>query len=234
MKTFIFVLLILFLSVHLSWAMNAQIINLSGDVKIRKGVEEKWQIASKGMLLKEIDSILTGKIGKVTLKTDDGKIFELGSNAAIDIADLREISKQDLFLILMRVKVNKLEKRNGKTPLRIGNVSVVHGTSHDTMEVTSEPLRSESMDKIKNGIRALFNHQLYPNTIVKINKVDQMNGFTDDCGEFHFYLGESFESLDQTGQARDAYKMVLETVRKNECQQQSWAIKAREAMEKIK
>jgi hypothetical protein len=234
MKTFILVLFLLSVSVRLNWAMNTQIISLSGDVKIRKGVEEIWQIAYKGMLLKEIDSILTGKIGKVTLKTDDGRTFELGSNSTIDITDLREISKQDLFLYLMRVKVKKVEKRNGKTPLRIGNVSVVHGTSHDTLDGASESPRSESHDKVKNGIRALFNHQMYPNTIVKINKVDQMNSFTDDCGEFHYYLGKSFESLEQTGQARDAYSMVLETVQENECEQQSWVIKARESIERIK
>ena len=38
-------------------SMQAKIISISGEVKIRRGVEEQWQEAELGMLLEEIDTI---------------------------------------------------------------------------------------------------------------------------------------------------------------------------------
>jgi len=60
--------------------ITPKIINTKGDVKVRFGLEEKWNKASAGNDLKEIDTILTGENGEIILQFESGKKFILGSN----------------------------------------------------------------------------------------------------------------------------------------------------------
>ena len=56
---------------------SVRIKSSSGDVKIRRGVEETWHPASAGTELEEIDSILTGEAGQVVLELTGGGTFRL-------------------------------------------------------------------------------------------------------------------------------------------------------------
>ena len=47
---------------------EVEIMAVSGDVKIRYGLEENWSKADIGILLKDIDTILTGENGEVVLQ----------------------------------------------------------------------------------------------------------------------------------------------------------------------
>ena len=43
-----------------------------------------------------------------------------------------------------------------------------------------------------------------------------------DCGELHYYLGRSFEILNQSGQAMEAYEASIEKSKNGNCQDLSW------------
>ncbi len=76
-RTFLTVF-ILFNFSHVAWAeTKVKIAKASGEVKIRRGVEETWHPASAGTHLDEIDSILTGEGARVVIETPDGKTFSL-------------------------------------------------------------------------------------------------------------------------------------------------------------
>jgi len=194
---------------HVTWAeTKVNITKASGEVNIRRGVEETWHPASAGTRLDEIDSILTGEGASVVLETPDGKTFELGSNSILDIADLRRISERELFLFLMSKKINQIEPRHEKTKLRIGNVNVVHG------ELKSNPQNTgNSVNELwvfeKNGAKALFAQDYTTNAVLKLNKILLKYPNLNDCGEIHSYLGKGFEKLNKPGQAIDAYQTVL-------------------------
>jgi tetratricopeptide (TPR) repeat protein len=230
-------LLLTFIFIGLTQIVSAapavKIISISGEVKIRRGVEETWHHAAVGMLLEEIDTILTGEASAVVLKTDEGATFRLGGLAILDIADLRKITERELFLYLMSQKVNQIPSREGKTRLRIGNVSVVHG------EPKAGQARSQSDDESKNwmqetnGAKALYEQEYYPNAIMKLHKMLAKYPNAEDCGERYFYLGKAFEALNKPGQAIDAYKAVLEKLCENDLSQQR-ADEARQAIERLK
>jgi len=215
-------------------SMEVKIIKISGEVKIRHGVEEFWQPASLGIFLKDIDSILTGERGEVTLQINEARQFNLGPNTLLDIADLREISEQELFLYLMKSKLGKVEKRNGKTPLRIGNVSVVHGAYQDTTQQELTQLSPKSEEQLKNGIRALYTQHYYPNTILKINKTIEDQNIPDQCGELHYYLGSSFEKLDKPGQAIDAFEKAVQQDKSGNCTGNEWSEKSENSLLRLK
>ena len=231
------ILIILFIGIELAIA-GAKVTKLSGEVNIRRGVEEDWQPASDGILLEDIDTILTGADGVVVLQTNDGIKFELGNNSILDISDLRKISEKELFLYLMSKKVQKIEPRNGKTRLRIGKVSVVHGESKvESENVPGNNSKSDFLIQEKNGARALHEQSLYPNSIIKYHKILEKYDAGKDCGEIHFYLGKSFEALNQIGQAIDAYQEAIDQLQQPGCDNpnaKKWSAEAKQAIEKLK
>lgn len=215
-------------------APTVKILSLSGDVKIRRGVEENWQRAGVGMALEEIDTILTGEAATVTLETPDGGTFRLGSFAILDIADLRKISEREMFVFLMKQKVNQIPDRPEKVKLRVGNVSVIHGTSSaEATRNKSGPDDSQNWKQETNGAQALYEQGYYPNAVVKLHKVLAKHPDREDCGEVYFNLGKAFEALQKNGQAIDAYKIVLERPCENGASKQR-AEAAREAIERLK
>ena len=214
-------------------SIDSKIIEISGEVKVRLGVDENWQPAQLSLLLEDIDSIWTGEDGSTVLELDSGQKFRLSANSMLDIADLKELDQQQLFLILMKMKLGKIEIKNEKTPLRLGTVSVVHGASQDSNALPISPAALELQEPMRNGIRDLYNQSYYPNTILKIEKFYHQYNQVQDCGELQYYLGHSFESIGQPGQAEDAYAKVVQ-VKQEECLQNEWAEMANQGMERIK
>jgi hypothetical protein len=210
-----------------------KIIRLSGEVKVRRGVEENWHHAAAGMRLEEIDTILTGEASAVVLETPDGATFRLSSYAILDIADLRKITEREMFLYLMSNKVNQIPARQEKTRLRIGNVSVIHGTSQAEAPRRAAEDESQMWVQESNGAKALYDQHYYPNAVVKLHKTLAKYHNLEDCGEIHFYLGKAFEALSKSGQARDAYKIVLERLCDDDVSKQR-ADEARRAIERLK
>jgi len=212
---------------------TAKIVRLTGAVNVRPGVEETWQPAAPGQILHEIDTIITGADGRVELLTHDGKTFTLHSNASLDVLDLRHITEKELFLFLMSKKVERIEPRKEKTRLKVGNVSVVHGEARSQNEAVASPESdSAKWTREKNGARALYEQQFYPNTIVKFHKILAKYPDIEDCGEIHFYLGKSFEALNKNGQALDAYDEALQRHKNQNCQA-PWFGEAQTAMKKL-
>jgi hypothetical protein len=216
-----------------SAAPAVKIVSLSGEVKVRRGVEENWHHAAADMRLEEIDTILTGEASAVVLETPDGATFRLSSYAILDIADLRKITEREMFLYLMSNKVNQIPPRQEKTRLRIGNVSVIHGASKAESPRRAGEEDSQMWVQESNGAKALYEQHYYPNAVVKLHKTLAKYPNLEDCGEIHFYLGKAFEALNKPGQARDAYKIVLERLCGDDASKQR-ADEARQAIERLK
>jgi len=228
---------ILFLSlsifVEYGYPDRIKIIEVKGEVHIRQGVEETWQSATPGLLLEDIDSILSGKNGKAVLETANGGRFELSPNSQIDIADLRQLSNEDLFLHLMKEKLKKIGPRPEKTPLRVGTVSAVHGSLQDSVQNASTIEKGADPEPLLNGVRDLFTQNYYPNTILKIHLLLNSYHFSQDCGELYYYLGYSFEKLEQPGQAMEAYRNSIQTGQQADCTNSKWYLLAQEQLKSL-
>jgi hypothetical protein len=232
-KVMIILVLLLTTSVQYSFSYSVKIIEVSGQVHFRQGVEETWQTAKPGILLEDIDSIISEKDGKAILETAEGRRFKLGPNSQIDIADLRRLSNEELFLHLMKEKLKKIGSRPEKTPLRVGTVSAVHGSSQDTSKNIPATENEIDPEPIINGIRALFTQDYYPNTILKIHRFLNLYQAPSDCGELYYYLGYSFEELHQPGQAIEAYRSSIQAGQSAECTESKWQLLAQEHLKSL-
>jgi tetratricopeptide (TPR) repeat protein len=217
---------------------EAKIVSISGEVKIRRGVEEDWHHAAVGMLLETLDTILTLERAEVVLELNDGATFRLGSNAMLDVADLRKITERELFLYLMSEKIGKIPPRQEKTRLRVADVSVVHGESK-AKSTGNAAGNSDDNRWVQeaNGAKALYAQQYFPNAVVRLHKILAKYPDLNDCGEIYFLLGNAFEALNKPGQAIDAYQVVIEKSKEAACdgsEAKYWIEEAQKAMERLK
>ena len=209
MFKFIIILSVILATVNLfANGLSAKIKEIKGDVKVRLGLNETWQKAAIGMILKDIDTILSGENSQVVLKTSDQTLFILGANSILDIADLRKISEKELFLFLVSDKVDNIEPRNNKTPLRIGNVSLVHGAQYskeDTSQTDSTELAKWQKREL-NGVMALYDQKYFHNSIIKLYNIIHKYSNMSYQGLIYLYLGKGFEAVSYKGKAIEAYK----------------------------
>lgn len=212
-KKYIISLLSIFILASTARAEIAvKVVQSSGDVKVRYGLDEEWQPVSIGSILKDIDTILTGEKSEALLKFESGTTFKLGSNAVLDIGDLRKIYEKELFLYLMSKKVESMEPGYEKTPLRIGNVSVVHGESKEKKDDETSIKSDRNWAQLElNGAFALQNQGYYPNAVIKLHNILDKYTETIDPGKVYFNIAGSLEALEMYGQAIDAFEVVIDT-----------------------
>jgi tetratricopeptide (TPR) repeat protein len=214
-KTY-FIFLLCLAGIFTLQATPARILQIKGEVQIRRGLDETWSFAKTGADLEEMDSIMTGPESSVTLQLADGTLFRLASLAMIDIADLRRLSQQEMFLYIMSQKVEKLPTPPAGTKLEIGSVSVVHGENKATHAAAAAP--SELAEKEFNGARSLQQQRFYTNAIVKYHKLRKLYNNLSECGAIQYELGYCFEQIQQPGQALDYYLDSRAILQNNPCQ----------------
>lgn len=199
-------------------ALPVKVVQLQGDVRIRRGVEEKWQAAAQGMLLEEIDTIMTLEGAEVVLELGNRTTFRLAGNAILEVADLREITERELFLILMSEKVGKLAPRSEKVPLRIGAVSSVRGAPFQNSERGETQVGPQLWRMEANAAQALQSQNFLPNAAMKLHRVKEKFPARQDCGEVSYELAQVWENLRQTGRARDEYQAALRECQTQKCE----------------
>ena len=193
--------------------LTARIDRISGDAQVRYGLSEAWNPAVAGIVLREIDTILTGETGSVTLILEDGREFVLGPNCILDIGDLRQIVEDELFLFLMSEKVSTLPRATEKRKIRIGNVSSPHAgkIDIDSSAVNSDSAAAGSwFEREVNGARALYDQAYYSNAVIKMHKLIQKYSPLRDCSQVYIYMARAFEFLKMPGQAADTYQAILD------------------------
>ncbi len=212
------------------YAAVVEIIKISGTVQVRHGLEEKWNLTLTGATLREMDSITTGPESEATLRTSDGLLFTLGANAMIDIADLRRITEQEMFLFIMSQKIEKLAAPGKKTGLEIGSVSVIHGIDKAT-QIPAEMPDAASLVREMNGALALQQQRFYTNAVVKYHKLLRQDRQPLRQSLIRYELGCCFEQLQQPGQALDAFQTARELLlqqdqQSDDVKNQLWRVEA--------
>ena len=236
-KYFIIVILIIVGIAATGLKADVKIVDAKGDVRVRFGIEEFWHKAQIGLILKNIDSILSGEDGQVTLEPEEGAVFKLGSNAVLDIADIRQIQQRELFMYLMSQKIDQLETKDEDTPVKVGNVSIVHGDSKQIQNSIATDSVQEDWYLLEiNGALALYDHRYFPNAIIKLMKIQNKYDSARDLGKIDYYIGKSFEALNDPGQAQDAYKNALDEYKRTKepsSKEQDWVADARDALNRF-
>jgi len=188
---------------------SVKVTAISGEIKVRCGLDETWKPARTGMLLEDVDTILSGEASRVVLTLPEGVRFSLNSNTILDIGDLRKITERELFLYLTSRKVNRIERSGRDVKIHIENVSVVRG---ERKEIPSDGVKNglANMRQFEtNGARAMYRQGLFPNAIIKLYTIISKYPEKKNHIEIYYLLGQSFEKVSEPGRALDAYQSAL-------------------------
>lgn len=188
---------------------SARILSVAGEVKVRRGMEETWKPAVRSMLLDDMDSILSGEASEALLEMEDGRTFRLGGNAMLDIADLRIITEQQLFLFLTAQKIRNLDPSETDKPIRIQNVSAVRAEDRSVSGSGYQAADNLFWRQETNAVLSMIAQAYYPNAVMKAHKILDVHAKSADKARLYFYLGQSFESLEDRGRALEAYQASI-------------------------
>ena len=211
MNTIISVLIGLLMGSGSAWgAQEVVVANLTGTVRVRRGVEETWMDAKQGMPLYRVDTIETGKSSEVILKTEGAERFVLPEEAMLEISALEPMTKERLFLFLMSQKVARMDA--GKEPIRLRNGSVPRGAMPANGPKSPKETDPKKRDlKRFHGAKALFDNGYVTNAAAAFRNLLDAAGSERASWQdrAQWAMAESFRTLEWFGKAREAYVELM-------------------------
>lgn len=192
-------------------AQDVSIQNIQGDVSIRHGVTEQWTTVARGDVLKPDDTMKTGPRGSVALlaaATQPQRRITLPANVMVDVADIRDLTPEELMLKLTMEKVRGSSYRPTDDPAA-PNAAVVHGANREKAPALAE---NDPVSGVQewNGVRVLFDNGFYSTSALKGMELFRL--YPDTHGNFdrRLIVARSLEMAHLRGEALDEYTSIQE------------------------
>ena len=218
-RTTIF-LAILILLFHQSLYAAVVVQMTKGHAEVRRGVSEEWKTLLVGDVLRPEDTIRTGEEAEVKLQIGEKEYFVLHAFSMIDIADIRQISKNDLLLKLSLEHIRSIP--NSRPGLQTPSTTVMHGDDKSLKEPAASPMRREASGEIGTmrleGAKALYQQKYFSSTILSVKAAARRFGIRDWFSA-HRIIAQAFERLGLIQQAIDEFASCND-MQINEAQQQ--------------
>jgi hypothetical protein len=218
------ILLIAFLVPGLTWAGGITVLKSTGDVKVRQGVTEIWNVVAIGDELRPHDTIRTGTgssaILVVHLENDATvKRITLPSQVIVDVSDIRTLSQEELMLKLTMEKVRASSYEWKNEDLLLPNAAVVHGENRGKQGDVKENDRQIG-EFLLNGARVLFDNGFYATTVLRALEVFRMYPALGGVYNHRLLLAQAMERANLRGEALAEYGSLLKMEGINSIQQQ--------------
>ncbi len=187
---------------------------VQGDVQVRQGVTEAWQAVAPGDVLKPDDTMRTGPRGSAVIllpaasAQNSPRRITLPPDVMVDIADVRELSQEELMLKLAMEKVRSSSYTPANDGLNIPNASVVHGTDKAAGGVPPENSIAVGILQL-NGTRVLFDNGFYPTCALKALEVFRLFPPLAERVDNRLLVAEALERAHLRGEALSEYGAIL-------------------------
>ena len=187
---------------------------VQGDVHVRQGVTEAWQAVAPGDVLKPDDTMRTGPRGSAVIllpaasAQNSPRRITLPPDVMVDIADVRELSQEELMLKLAMEKVRSSSYTPANDGLNIPNASVVHGTDKVAGGVPPENSIAVGILQL-NGTRFLFDNGFYPTCALKALEVFRLFPPLAERVDNRLLVAEALERAHLRGEALSEYGAIL-------------------------
>lgn len=180
---------ILIITSIISTNSQVNIIAFKGDVKIRKGVSEEWQTVNLNTKLSLEDAISISTKSSVTLLINNQKKITLPEQTIVEIADLRELSKEELLLKLAMDRILAVPPQERKNDLMPAQSTIIHGEKKADMNTIKSINNKETAIKTLNGARFLFNNKYYGTCALRIKEVLRIIPNIPEATEYKIMAG---------------------------------------------
>jgi hypothetical protein len=184
--------------------------NINGAVTIRHGVTQSWVRLNVGDVLRQDDTIRTGKDATAVIvappkgHAGTAKTIVLPSDVIVDISDIRDLTQEELMLKLTMEKVRASSYRWKSDGLKIPESTVIHGSEKsDPLPISENELR-EGVWQL-NGTRVLFNNGYYSTCALKALEVLRRYPSLALRFESRLLVAEALEKAELRGEALAEY-----------------------------
>ena len=191
-------------------AQGISVQKIQGDVQVRHGVTEQWSATAAGDVLKPDDSMRTGRNGLaviLAMKSGVEKRITLPSEVIVDMADVRDLTPEELMLKLTMERVRSSPYKSPEE-LSAPNAGVVHGANE-----TPGPALPENDPAAGtmqwNGARVLFENGFYPTCALKGMELYRLYPETARKYTNRILVAQSLERANLRGEALSEYNTIL-------------------------
>lgn len=193
-----------------AWGGGISVQDVQGEVSVRHGVTEEWIPVKAGALLKPDDSMRTGAKASAVLvvaapdASAPPKRIALPPEVIVDMADVRELSQEELMLKLTMEKVRASSYQWKDDDLKIPNAGVVHGSDRGPQAaLTANQLETGRLQM--NGTRVLFENGFTSTGILKALEVFRLYPPLGASFENRLMVAEAMERANLRGEALNEY-----------------------------
>jgi hypothetical protein len=176
---------------------------VKGTAEVRHGVSEAWTKLKAGTSLGPESSIKTGKNSSLTMLVGDRRVI-VPERTMMDLADLREMSQEELLLKLAEADVRVAPSRDGSDETTIPNTTVVHGRNMAVPEITTNN-QIDIREMEVRGTKLLYNYGFYPTCILKAKQTMLYYPELKSRFEFRSMIGQALEKMGLNGEALSEY-----------------------------
>jgi hypothetical protein len=176
---------------------------VKGTAEVRHGVSEAWTKLKAGVILGPESTIKTGKNSALTILVQDRTVI-VPERTMMDLADLREMSQEELLLKLAEADVRVAPSRNGSDEIVIPNTTVVHGRKMALQEITASN-QKEFRDMEVRGTTLLYKYGFYPTCILKAKQTMVYYPELKSQFEYRCMIAQALEKMRLTGEALGEY-----------------------------
>jgi hypothetical protein len=183
-----------------------------GDVSVRHGVTETWAPVKSGDILKPDDTMRTGRGGSavVASRQEAGrpdKSIRLPADVIVEMADVRDLSQEELMLKLTMERVRSSPYRWKGEDLNIPNATVVHGTQRGTDAAVGQDDPGTGA-LLLNGSRALLAGGFYSTCALRTMDVLRRYPALAADPENRMLVAEALERAELRSEALNEYVRI--------------------------
>ena len=183
---------------------NVRVVALKGDVSVRHGVHEEWLSVAKGDVLKPDDSIRLGKGASATILTDENNRLTLPEMVIIDLADLRNLTQEELMLTLAMERVRSLPDRQRDNDFTIPHTTTTHGAEKEIV-ASSVQSQEENGNLAINGVKVLYNNGYYATCVLRAKQIFRIVPETAKRIDARLLVASALEKIDLREEALSEY-----------------------------
>jgi hypothetical protein len=202
MKKLIVVLMVL-TCCHMLTAAEITVTRVKGTAEARKGVSEAWVEIKAGVALGPENTIKTGKNSSLTIFVEGRKVI-IPERTMMDLADLRQMSQEELLLELAEADVRVAPPQDELDETVIPNTTVVHGKNMAVPEINTSN-QDDFRDMEVRGTKLLYNYGFYPTCILKAKQTMLYYPELKSRFEFRCMIAQALEKMGLRGEALGEY-----------------------------
>ncbi len=195
-------------STALSQSVSIQ--KISGDVGVRHGVTEQWTSAWTGQALRPDDTFRTGARASAVLIASTGngaqKRITLPADVILDVADIRELTPEELMLKLTMEKVRGSSYQS-QDDLQAPNAAVVHGANKASAPALKENDPQAGVQEW-NGVQVLYDYGFFSTCALKGMELFRLYPETDKSFSRRYIVAHALELAHLRGEALGEYASI--------------------------